>query len=103
MKNQNADALSRQFEHHSAATAVNLQFTEDLKLHQHQDKVICQLYKALLHHLRPSHTQEWRRPPLNRYRQLWSQLLIKEDLVCRQYTPGPASEPLTVPIIPSLD
>ena len=55
-ENQNADALSRQFEHHSAATAINLQFTEDLKLHQRQDKVICQLYKALLHHPRPPHT-----------------------------------------------
>ena len=100
-ENQNVDALSRQFEHHSAVTAVYLQFTEDLKLHQRQDKVICQLYTALLHHPRPPRTQEWCCSPLKHYHQLWSQLLIKEDLVCRQYTPGPASEPLTVPIIPT--
>ena len=100
-EHQNIDALSRQFEHHSAATAVYLQFTEDLKLHLRQDKVICLLYKDLLHHPRPPRTQEWCCSPLKRYRQLWSQLLVKEDLVCRQYTPGPASEPLTIPIIPT--
>ena len=39
--------------------------------------------------------------PLNRYHHLWSQFLITDGLVCRQYTPGPTSEPLTVTIIPS--
>ena len=40
--------------------------------------------------------------PLSCYRQLWQQLLIKDGLVCRHHTPGPTSELLTVPIIPSL-
>ena len=103
-ENQNADALSRQFEQldgHSAATTVSPQFTEDLKPQQQQDQVISQLYEALSHHPKPPCAQEWSRPPLNRYRQLWPQLLIKDGLVCRQYTPGPTSEPLIVPIIPS--
>ena len=39
--------------------------------------------------------------PLSRYRRLWSQLLVKDGLVCREYAPGPVSDLLTVPIIPS--
>ena len=55
-ENQNADALSRQFEHwddQSAATLVTPPLTEDLKLHQQQDKVIFQLYEALLQDSKP--------------------------------------------------
>ena len=103
-ENQNADALSRQFEHwddQSAATLVTPPLTEDLKLHQQQDKVIFQLYEALLQDSKPPCAKQWSHLPLNRYRQLWPQLLIKNNLVCRRYTPGPTSEPLIVPIIPS--
>ena len=103
-ENQNADALSRQFEHlddQSAATSVTPAITKDLKLHQQQDKVIFQLYEALLQDSKPPCAKQWSHSPLNRYRQLWPQLLIKDNLVCRQYTPGPTSEPLIVPIIPS--
>ena len=39
---------------------------------------------------------------MNHNRQLWPQLLIKDNLVCRQYTSGPTSELLIVPIIPSM-
>ena len=46
-------------------------------------------------------THTWLRPPLSHYHQLWHQLLIKDGVVCRHYTPGPTSEPSTVPIIPS--
>ena len=49
----------------------------------------------------PPRTHAWSQRPLSRYRQLWQQLLIKDGLVCRHYTPGPTSEPLAVPIIPS--
>ena len=74
--------------------------TEDLKLHQQQDKVIFQLYEALLQDSKPPCAKQWSHPPSN-YRQLWPQLLVKDNLVCRQYTPGPTSEPLIVPIVPS--
>ena len=103
-ENQNADALSRQFDHvdrHSAATSVSCQFIEDVKLQQHHDPIICQLYEALSHCSVPPRTHAWSQHPLSCYRQLWQQLLIKDGLVCRHYTPGPTSEPLTVPIIPS--
>ena len=68
---QNADALSRQFEHlndQSAATSVTPSITEDLKLHQQQDKVIFQLYEALS---KPPCAKQWSHSPLNHYRQLW--------------------------------
>ena len=103
-ENQNADALSRQFEHlddQSAATSVTPSITEDLKLHQQQDKVIFQLYEAFLQNSKPPCAKQWSHSPLNCYRQPWPQLLIKDNLVYRQYTPGPTSEPLIVPIIPS--
>ena len=38
---------------------------------------------------------------LRRYRQLWSQLVLTEDTVCRQYSPSPTGRSVTVPIIPS--
>ena len=85
----------------SAASSVTPSITEDLKLHQQQDKVFFQLYEAILQNSKPPCAKQWSHSPLNRYRQLWPQLLIKDNLVCRQYTPGPTSEPLIVPIIPS--
>ena len=102
--NLNADALSRQFEHldvHSATTTVTCQFIGDVKLQQHQDPTICQLYNALSLCSMPPCTHTWLLPPLSCYHQLWHQLLITDDVVCRHYTPRPTSEPLTVPIIPS--
>ena len=103
-ENQNADALSRQFEQlddHSATTTISPQFIEDLKLQQQQDQVISQLYEPLSRSSKPPCAQGWSRPPLNCYCQFWPQLLIKDGPVCRHYTPGPTFEPLTVPIIPS--
>ena len=39
--------------------------------------------------------------PLRRYRQLWSQIKLVDDILCREYTPSPISEKVTVPILPS--
>ena len=63
--------------------------------------MIFQLYEALLQDSKPPCAKQWSQPPPNRYRQLWPQLLIKDNLVCRRYTPGPTSESLIIPIIPS--
>ena len=78
----NADALSRQCTNHNAAVGHIFQNSEELKHQQHQDPVVCQLHDALLQsHVTPTgHT--WSHPPLRRYRQLWSQLLLKDGLVC---------------------
>ena len=40
--------------------------------------------------------------PLRRYAQLWSQLTIIDDVVSRQYRPGPTDVVVvTVPLIPA--
>ena len=49
----------------------------------------------------PQSTAEWSKQPLWRYRQLWSQLTVTEGILCWQYIPGPTSEKVTVPILPS--
>ena len=92
----NADALSRQCTNHNAAVGHIFQNFEELKHQQHQDPVVQQLYEALLQsHVTPTgHT--WNHPPLRRYRQLWSQLLLKDGLVCRQYQPRLVHELTTV-------
>ena len=82
-ENSNADALSRQTEqgdNHTAAIAMESLFLNELKYHQSQDPVLCKLHDTLLHYSTPPTT--WFQPPLNRYRQLWSQLLLKDGLVC---------------------
>ena len=102
--NGNADALSRKVPiggNHSAATACVPHLQKDLLQHQQADPVICQLQAALSNSPTRPVGPAWKRPPLNRYRQLWSQLTLKEGLVCRHYTPGPTMETVTVPIIPS--
>ena len=101
--NKNADALSRKSEQcddHSAATSFESLTIKELQQHQAEDPLICQLRDALLHSSMPPTDRTWSQPPLRRYRQLWSQLLVKDGLVCRQYSPGPTSDLLTVPIIP---
>ena len=49
----------------------------------------------------PSPSQRLRRPPLQRYRQLWSQLKIVEGVLCRHYTPDPSLDSVLVPILPT--
>ena len=39
----------------------------------------------------------WRKPPFSRYKQLWSQLCLHNEIVCRRYT---QTSPIVVPIIP---
>ena len=97
----NADAVSRQCTNHNGAVGHIFQNFEELKDQQNQDPVIHQLHETLLQsHVTPTgHT--WSHPPFHQYCQLWSQLLLKDGLVCRQYPPGPVHELTTVPIIPS--
>ena len=99
--NSNADALSRRVSitgNHSAATSCSLP-NDNLLKEQQADPVLGQLRDALSHSPSAPIGPTWK-PPLNRYRQLWSQLTLKEGLVCRQYVPGPTMEPVTVPLIP---
>ena len=42
----------------------------------------------------------WNHYPLKRYRQLWPQLTIANGVLCRQYTPSPMADLITVPVLP---
>ena len=90
--NGNADALSRRdgsppTEDQCAVTIADTT-AEKQHLHQsqQQDPVIEQIYMALKAKHLPS-TPAWKQSPLQRYRQLWSQLRLVDDLVCREYFP----------------
>ena len=95
--NSNADALSRVPLDTCAATVVHSQnFCQTLQSEQQQDPTIAILYQALKSKKRPV-TKD---PILRRYCQLWSQLQIIKDVVCRQYSPEPSSGIVIVPILP---
>ncbi|KAL5515712.1 hypothetical protein EMCRGX_G000917, partial [Ephydatia muelleri] len=44
--------------------------------------------------------KNWKRPPMRRYAQLWSQLEVVDGIVCRRYKPGPTSDTIVVPVLP---
>ena len=68
----------------------------DLQQSQANDPIISQLHDQLQSGIYPQ-GHKWGQQPLRRYKQI---LLIKDSVVCRQYTPGPQSDKLIVPIIP---
>ena len=103
--NGNADALSRKptYTKEQYATTLCLpKLLPDLRQHQADDPVISQLFDELQQGTFPQ-GRKWHQQPLQRYKQIWSQLLLKDGIVCRQYTPGPHSDQLIVPIIPKAD
>ena len=102
-KNANADALSRCPTTPVATGAVSVStepWKEELHQQQLQDPILSQLKEALQHSA-DTCLRQWRQPPLRQYRQLWSQLSIEGDIVCRTYRPGPTEKAVTVPIIPT--
>ena len=101
--NGNANALSRREPEmetsHAAMTTVYAGFTpEELKKAQKQDDTIQQLYTALNSQKTP--LKNWKRTPMRRYAQLWSQLEVVDGIVCRRYKPGPTSDTIVVPVLP---
>ena len=72
---------------------------EEIRQAQQQDKTTLQLYNALHSEQHPPH-RDWKKPPLRRYAQLWSQLDMVDGIVCRKYHPGPTSDTLVVPVLP---
>ena len=101
LDNANADALSWK-EHsdleYTAATTQLPFLTKDLRQQQLTDPVIAQIHRALTQN--KSTPPRWNKLPLNRYKQLWSQLCLHDGLACRQYTPSPSLNPVLVPLIP---
>ena len=87
--NGNADALSRKLTYAKEQCATTLclpQLLPDLHQHQADDLVISQLSNELQSGTFPR-GRKWHQQPLQRYKQIWSQLLLKDGIVCRQYTP----------------
>ena len=102
--NVNADTLSRSPIHISsqpvAMTSVQ-QLTIRMKDAQQSDPVFQQIYQTLLSSPeKPPHDPAWRQSPLRRYAQLWHQLCIVENVICRTYCPSPASYSVIVPLVP---
>jgi transposase InsO family protein len=105
-QNTNADALSRRRETGmatlpTAVTRADMQTPlSDILAAQKQDQVIKLVAQALKLSSHPA-TIDWRKPSLRRYSQLWAQLLLKDGIVWRHYTPGPTSDAVTVPVLPA--
>ena len=100
--NGNADALSRSetaADQCAATITMSHTSTEHLRRAQSVDPIMKRLGHALsISNKRPSLSKPfWRKPPLRRYRQLWSQLKIVDGVICREYAPGPTSEIIQVP------
>ena len=97
-QNGNADALSRR----SVLAAITHagQPLEDMQRAQRDDPTISLLYAALQSKKMPTHSGNWRHNVLRRYRQIWSQLRLIDGIVCRRYAPSPASDIISVPVLP---
>ena len=102
-ENGNADSLSRQTHpiNHSAASTALLHDTKDIWQHQSKDPIISKILDSLQQSSSPPRSQAWYTPPLTRYRQLWNQLTVVDGIVYCRYIPGPASDSITVPLVPA--
>ena len=43
---------------------------------------------------------KWNKPPFYRYKQIWHRHKVVDGVLCRQYSPSPAHQQVTVPILP---
>ena len=100
--NTNADALSWRKDPELTATTRIDAGLSTVQIHEAErsDEVLSQLYRALKASQRCPKGGNWRKPTLQRYNQLRSQLILKDNVVCRQYTPGPSSESIAVLVLP---
>ena len=83
--NSNADALSRKQNYTNEQCAATLclpQLLPDLQQHQTNDPIISQLCDELQSGTSPQ-GRKWHHQPLRRYKQLWSQLLMKDGIICK--------------------
>ena len=46
---------------------------------------------------KPPKDPKWKQSPVSRYAQLWHQLCI---VICHTYCPSPASDSITIPLVP---
>ena len=99
-QNVNADALSRKYSP-CAITQIDSHLPlQEIRASQQADSVLSQVIRAC-QQIEPCKSPDWQQHPLRRYRQLWSQLKMVDDVLCREYCPGPTSEKMTVPVLPA--
>ena len=86
--------------HSCAVTSAMPHTTRDKLCHtQQRDSHLAKVIQACAQSLHRPTGLEWRKQPLQRYKQLWSQLRVVDDTLHRQFVPGPTSEPVAVPIL----
>ena len=99
--NSNADALSRVT---ASAVATTLSLPQhsykDLHDSQLQDPTLSTVLQACLASADSPQGTKWYKPPLYRYKQLWHQLKVIDGVLCRQYSPSPMQQIVTVPHLP---
>ena len=79
-------------------TSITSDRDDQIRTHQETDPIISVIYRTLIkaqppYKQSPSH-------PLNRYIQIWHQLVLENDIVCRKYIPSPSEDMVIVPILP---
>ena len=103
--NANADALSRcnRSDTHTCAATSAMSHTarDELRQAQQTDSHMAKVIQACTQSPHRPTGPEWWKQPLQRYRQLWSQLRVVDGTLYRHFAPGPTSESVTVPILPA--
>ena len=102
--NGNADALSRRPPDSAplpVAVTSTTEYTNDLEQAQLEDPVLQQVQQTLSKSHKTPNTATWHCSPLKHYYQLWHQLSIIDSIACCTYQPGPASDVVKVPLMPT--
>ena len=88
---------------HSCAVTTAIPHTarDELRHAQQTDSHLAKVIQACTQSPHRPTGPEWRKQPLQHYRQLWSQLRVVDGTPYRHLAPGPTSEPVTVRILPA--
>ena len=96
--NQHADALSRI---PVAVVGVNSSISmSTLAKAQLNDPVLSEVHHQLSTNCPPPATGSWTKIPLKRYRQLWSQLLLQDSVICRKIKSPSMSDTKLLIVVP---
>ena len=96
--NQHADALSRI---PVAVVGVNSSISmSTLAKAQLNDPVLSEVHHQLSTNCLPPATGSWTKFPLKRYRQLWSQLLLQDSVICRKIKSPSKSDAKLLIVVP---
>ena len=86
----------------SAPTVILPNYSvKQMKLAKEEDPIIKQLQIVLDKSPEHPSSHKWKHPPFHHYQQLWSQLKLANGIVYHRYSPGPLSDPVDVPIVPT--